>query len=140
VSKKLTDSETGEAVSLRKLARRRESRAAERQSPQPATPSDQSARAVWDPLLAKRMERDQNPERGLPAPAIAQPRQERPAPQKPINSLGLTAEQIPAAHRRGDVDFDRHPGRDMGSNFKYSLSAGQGFINDTTRDGYRNGN
>ncbi len=137
MSKKLTDAETGEAVSLRELARRRVSRAEQRQSPQPQASSDLGHRSEWDPLLARRMEREKRPPSGLPPPAVVQPQRPAPLPQKPINNLGLTAEQIPDAHRRGDVDFDRHPGRDMGPGFRYSVSAGQGFINDKTMRGYR---
>lgn len=76
---KFNDDETGEMVSRRELARRRESRAAERQAPQAAPAEDLHPRAEWDPLLAKRLEREKRPPSGVPAPAIMRSQPEPPS-------------------------------------------------------------
>lgn len=112
---KVTDQETGEQVSRRELARRRDARAAERQ---------ERPGSEWQPLHKRLPTEPLPPEQspkttGLPAPAVV-----KPAPQpSPRGEHGFTAEEIPQAHRDGKVHFDEHGIRDP--RFKYALSSQQ---------------
>lgn len=121
---KFRDDDSGEMVSRRELARRRDARVAERQ--QETFNFPETAQALTNLLRHGSVDG----KRTTVTNFAQEPRRKPAEPTAP--SLGLTAEEIPEAHRAGLVDFDHHPGHSLGPGFKYSLTAGHGYVSDQT--------
>lgn len=100
---KFTDDENGQQVSKRELARRRDARAAERQ----AEPVVSDGLMAFTNLLRHG---SADGRKNVVCNFAVEPRP-KPVKRAVAPALGFSAEEIPAAHRRGEIDFDDHGSR-----------------------------